>query len=98
MKLRLGRRAQQQIRRIEQWWVEHRAAPELFADELEQTFRHIASVRTAGIGWPTGRHPTLRRMLMPRTGNHVYFVVDEATGAVFVLAVWGAPRGAGPRL
>jgi hypothetical protein len=98
VKLRLGKRAQQQIRKIEQWWVEHRAAPELFTDELEQTFRHICSVRIAGIRWPTVRRPTLRRILMARTGNHVYFVVDDATRTVFVLAVWGAPRGAGPRL
>lgn len=35
---------------------------------------------------------------MPRTENHVYFQVDEATRTVHVLAVWGAPRGRGPRL
>ncbi len=68
MKLRVGKRAQKQAANIEQWWVEHRAAsPDLFAGELEQTFHHICSVRVAGVGWPTPRRPTLRRILMPRS-------------------------------
>jgi len=33
---------------------------------------------------------------MPKTHNHVYYAV-EATEVV-VLAVWGAPRGRGPKL
>ena len=78
MQLRIGRRAQQQAARIKQWWVEHReAAPDLFVDELEATFRFLCSERGAGVRWPTPRRPTLRRILLPRSKNHVYFVVDE---------------------
>jgi hypothetical protein len=40
----------------------------------------------------------LRRILMPRTENHVYFEVDEMTQTVHVLAVWGAPKGRTPKL
>ena len=35
---------------------------------------------------------------MPKTEHHVYFRVDETTATVHVLAVWGAPRGSGPKL
>jgi hypothetical protein len=79
--------------------VEHSpASPDLFTGELEQIFRHICSVRIAGVGWPTPRRPTLRRILMPRSQNHVYFVLHEWTQTVHVLAIWGAPRGTTPKL
>ncbi len=99
MKLRIGRQAQRQATRIERWWGEHRhAAGSLFADELERTFRLLCEVPGAGVPWPTARRPKLRRVLMPNTGNHIYLQVDEATQTVHVLAIWGAPRGRGPRL
>ncbi len=99
MKLRVGKRAQQQVKKIEAWWVEHRpAAPSLFLDELEGTFRYITEARDAGIRWPTPRRPTLRRILLPRTQHHVYFLIDEPTATVHVLAVWGAPRRMTPKL
>jgi hypothetical protein len=33
---------------------------------------------------------------MPRTQNHVYYVVRE--NEIIVLSVWGAPRAKGPKL
>jgi hypothetical protein len=99
VQLRIGKRAQGQAARIEQWWAEHReAAPGLFVDELEATFRFLCSERGAGVRWPTPRRPTLRRILMPRSKNHVYFMVDEAADVVRVLTIWGAPRGKAPKL
>jgi plasmid stabilization system protein ParE len=99
VKLRVGKRAQKQAANIEQWWVEHSpASPDVFAGELEQTFHHICSVRVAGVGCPTPRRPTLRRILIPRSQNHVYFVIHERTQTVHVLAIWGAPRGTVPTL
>jgi len=65
---------------------------------LEETFQRIREMPGSGVGWPTPRRPTLRRILMPRTQNHVYFRVDEAKLVVRVLAVWGAPKGEGPKL
>ena len=99
MKLRVGKRAQQQADKIEAWWAENRAdAPTLFIDELEETFRYICKVRAAGVGWPTPRRPNLRRILMSRTNNHVYVLTDEATETVHVHAIWGAPKGSTPKL
>ena len=99
MKLLVGKRAQRQADEIEVWWAENRpAAPTLFVDELEEAFRRICEMPSAGVGWPTPRRPTLRRILMPRTKNHVYFRVDETKQIIRVLAVWGAPKGEGPKL
>jgi plasmid stabilization system protein ParE len=84
---------------MEAWWAENRpAAPDLFAREFRGTLDEIRMMPGAGIAWPTLRRPTLRRILMPRTENHVYFRVDEKTQTVHVLVVWGAPRGTTPRL
>jgi len=99
VKLRVGKRAQQQANKMEAWWVENRPeAPTLFLDELEETFRYICNDKNAGVRWPTPRRPNLRRILMSRTKNHVYFVIDEATDTVHVHAVWGAPKGRTPKL
>jgi len=99
VKLRVGKQAQRQASRIEQWWLEHRpAAGALFIDEIDRTFRLLCETPGAGVRWPTARRPNLRRVLMPNTGNHVYFRVDEAKRTVHVLAIWGAPRGRTPNL
>ncbi|MBX3199608.1 MAG: type II toxin-antitoxin system RelE/ParE family toxin [Labilithrix sp.] len=99
MKLQVARRAQREADRIAAWWAANRpAAPTLFIDELEATFRRLCETPSPGVGWPTSRRPTLRRVLMPRTQNHVYFCVDEAKDVVRVLAVWGAPKGGRPKL
>lgn len=99
MKLRIGKRAQQQAERIENWWGEHRSeAPTLFTDEIEQVFKTICERSDAGVSWPTARRPKLRRILMPRTENHVYFQIDDDGDTVYVVSVWGGPRGATPKL
>ena len=99
MKLRVARKAQLQASRIEQWWDEHRPAADfLFADELDRTFRRLCETPNAGVRWPTARRPGLRRILMPNTGDHVYYEADEATQTVFVIAIWGAPRRRPPKL
>ena len=99
MKLQVGKRAQRQADKIEEWWAENRpAVATLFTDELEGTFETICERPRAGIAWPTPRRPTLRRILMPKTQNHVYFRVDESKQIIHVVGVWGAPRGGGPKL
>ncbi len=99
MKLEVGRRAQRQAQRIEEWWARNRPdVPDLFTDELAEVFLQITERRGVGVGWPTRRRPDLRRILMPKTGNHVYFRVDEKKQLVSVLAVWGGPRGTTPQL
>jgi plasmid stabilization system protein ParE len=99
VKLHLGKRARSHIEREEAWWAENRpAAPDLFAREFKEILEHIRSTPGAGVRWPTATRPSLRRILMPRTLNHIYFRVDDAKGVIRVLAVWGAPRERGPKL
>jgi hypothetical protein len=47
----------------------------------------------------TQRHAAAaRRVLLPRTKNHVYYEIDRKNGVLTILAVWGAPKGRGPKL
>jgi plasmid stabilization system protein ParE len=98
VKVKVAKRAEQQADRIEQWWKENRpSAPWTFTEELESTLRLICEMPGVGVRWPSAR-PGIRRVLMRKTEHHVYFRVDETRATVHVLAVWGAPRGRGPRL
>jgi hypothetical protein len=40
----------------------------------------------------------VRRLLLPRTHQHVYYEVNHDAGTVMIIAAWGAPRGRGPTL
>ncbi|MCC7386207.1 MAG: type II toxin-antitoxin system RelE/ParE family toxin [Deltaproteobacteria bacterium] len=89
--------ADEHVEQIESWWRENRdKAPNLFQDELS----HAVSVLAMGldVGRPYRRRgiPGLRRILLPKTRFHVYFVYDRSAGVVLIVEVWGAARGRGP--
>ena len=91
--------AERQADEMESWWRRHRPkAPGLFAGELAEGCRLIATMPTLGATYETKSGSVVRRVLMPKTRTHVYFNVDEERDVVIVLAVWGAPRRRGPRL
>lgn len=98
MQLWVSKQAQQQIEKIDLWWRENRPEAPGFLAELEATFRRLQDVPNHGHPWPTRRRPDLRRTLLHVTQNHVYYRVDAGTQTIRVLAVWGAPRGRGPKL
>lgn len=98
MRLWVSKRAQLQIEQIDQWWRENRPEAASFLAELESTFRRLQEMPEHGYPWPTRRRPELRRALLHDTQNHVYYWVDRPAQTIRVLAVWGAPRGRGPRL
>jgi plasmid stabilization system protein ParE len=99
VKLVLARRVVRQVEQKEAWWAKNRpAAPDLFAREFRDTLEHIRTTPGSGIGWPTPRRPGLRRILMARTQNHVFFLLDDETQTIHVLAVWGAVRERSPKL
>ena len=77
------------------WWRQHRpSAPGLFARELVEAAGLVA--QAPGIG-PVHRtidgHP-VRRLLLKKTRNHVYYVVEA--DRIVVHSVWGAVKGRGP--
>jgi hypothetical protein len=40
----------------------------------------------------------VRRVLMHKTGNHLYYVVDSDKDQIVVHSIWGGPKERGPKL
>jgi plasmid stabilization system protein ParE len=89
--------AEAQIRTIDDWWRENRrASPNLFIDELLHAFDTLAQAPLLGRPYRRSSVPGVRRLLLPATRHHVYYVPNDHD--VIILAVWHAERGAGPSL
>lgn len=79
MKVRLAAPAQEQADRIDRWWKDNRpAAPDLFARELAQAYSLLESVPDMGSPYVERHGAIVRRVLLPKTRNHVYYVIDRA--------------------
>jgi plasmid stabilization system protein ParE len=99
MKIEIARRASRQIERANNWWHENRPyAPSLFEEEFEWALHQLSVMPTAGVAYPTARRPLLRRLLLKKTGYHVYFALERGETVVVIHSAWGARRGRGPRL
>jgi len=95
VKVELSAEAQAQVDRIDAWWRENRqAAADLFAEEMEQALRTLAETPAVAVRY--GPKPSVRRLLLRRTHHHLYVIEESAR--VYVVAVWSAYRGRGPRL
>ena len=82
------------IAEIRAWWAANRLRnPRLFDGELWAVRRRLVASPRAGEPYPHPRVPGVRRLLMPRSRYHVYYVVDDTASCVWVLAVWHAERG-----
>jgi len=92
-------RARRRAAVVDAWWRKHReAAPDLFADELLEAAQILASRPHAGFAYASIGGSGIRRLLLPRTEQHVYYSIRDAESTVIVHTVWGARRGRGPRL
>jgi plasmid stabilization system protein ParE len=98
MNVRLTPRALADAKRMTAWWRHHRPdAADLFEQELDAALHRIAEAPNIGQPYEQpDRAIAVRRYLMPRSRNHVYYAVRAAE--IVVLTVWGAPRARGPRL
>jgi hypothetical protein len=97
MRFRFTPRAASEADREQAWWREHRPkAPDLFDEELEQAIGQIVHGPTVGTIYPCGFPDVVRRVLLTKTKNHVYFTVYD--GEIVILSIWGAPRRRGPKL
>jgi len=94
VKVELSAEAQAQVDQIDAWWRENRqAATDLFAEELEQALRTLSETPAVAVRY--GPKPSVRRLLLKRTHHHLYVIEEPAR--VYVVAVWSAYRGRGPR-
>ncbi len=71
-------------------------APSLFEQEFAAALDRIAQLPGSGKLYEEGDLGVpVRRVLLPKTLNHVYYAVDGQD--LVVLSVWGARHEAGPK-
>lgn len=97
--VRVAPKARTQIRTVNGWWVEHRPYnPSLFREELAAAAAQLRYSPRAAPLYESANFAEVRRVILPRTRYHLYYVVDEPRQSVRVLAIRHAARGAGPAL
>ena len=90
MKLFFTPQAERQAADMDLWWREHRpSSRDLFARELAEAGAMIVGTPAAGSAYLSRSGKPYRRVLMPRTKNHVYFEVVELVPLDEVLASGG---------
>jgi plasmid stabilization system protein ParE len=67
-------------------------------DDLERAFELIATQPGIGARARNPKKEGVRRLLLSRTGYHLYYQVNAELGQVEVLAVWHSRRQRGPSI
>lgn len=97
--VRISAAAAEQAAHFDAWWSENRpSAPGLFALEFANAVSLLGVAPGAGARFQRSAVPGVRRIVLQRTRNLVFYVYVRATNTVHILAVWGGPRGADPDL
>lgn len=96
MNIKFTPRASSRIEFVSEWWrTERPDASGLFLDELNAALRQIEFMPNSGQIYPRKSYQ-VRRVLLPRTRNHLYYRVH--VDHVEVLGIWSAVTERSPRL
>ncbi len=99
MKVWFTPRARRRALLVGAWWRANRpAAPKLFEQELADAKQRLSVQPNLGHVYEIVGDRTMRRLLLPKSEQHLYYSVDETTETVAVITIWGARRGRGPKL
>ena len=99
MKVRFSPRAQRRVKLVAMWWRRNRpSAPTLFDDELNAVVEALKNQPALGAEYQMRGGDIVRRTLLKKSAQHVYYSVDETNGVIVIYSVWGARRGRGPKL
>lgn len=98
MKLVLLEEAQREFEHQDTWWRTNRDAQDLFVQEFTAILHQISVTPGLGQRYRLSRGKLIRRVLMSKTGCHVYYFHDEEQALIEVHSIWGARRRRGPRL
>ena len=99
MKLLFSPQAEQDADKVDAWWRKHRAsARDLFAEELSTACNQILRTPLMLKPYCERNGVVIRRCLLRKTEQHVYYEVDLESELLTVLRVWGARRRSGPKM
>ena len=90
--------AQRRFEAEDEWWREHRDAKELFVEEFARTLEQLSATPGMGRRYRLARGKRILRVLMKKTGCHVYYFHDHERDLIEVHSIWGARRERGPKL
>ncbi len=98
-RIQLTDEARRQLVEIEAWWAANRpSAPELLLRELDRAISLLSVMPMAGKAYLRSTSASYRRLLLRRSRFHLYYVIDETSQVVMIMAIWNAVRGHGPML
>jgi plasmid stabilization system protein ParE len=67
-------------------------------EEFERCVTLLESTPDVGTSFHRTSIPGVRRLVMKKTRHFVYYIHDAAREIVYVIAVWGTPKGGDPVL
>lgn len=88
--------ALQQVRRLDDWWREHSARPEIFYHDLSEAIDMLSMLPAIGTPYRSSPLSGVRRLYLSRLTSHLYYTYDERE--VIIRALWHARLGSGPDL
>ena len=98
MKIEIGKRAQQLVKRENSWWLENADYPLTFENEFEAVLLRLLEMPMLGTPYPTAKRPHLLRVLLPKSKCHVYYTLERDRTLIVIHSLWGACRKRGPKL
>jgi len=98
MRVKLSKRAENAVRRIDAHWHANADHRDVFRSEMAEVVEFLETVSTPGTPCPTKKHPGLKRILLEKSKCHIYFEINERQALVDVIAVWDGRRERAPKL
>lgn len=97
--VRISVTAAEQARQLDDWWSANRPlAPALFARELTNAVALLSVAPGAGARFQRSSTPGVRRIVLQKTRNLVFYTYSKDQDIVHIIAVWGSPKGTEPPL
>jgi plasmid stabilization system protein ParE len=98
-RLKLLRRASNQISEAAAWWAKNRpSAPKALVRDLRQALRAIAEQPNAGRSVKSAKFQNVRTVHLSRVRYYLYYRFNVDDDSVEILAFWHSSRGSEPPL
>lgn len=81
---------------VSRWWRENGSQPDLFDREMLAALERLKKSPSSGTLYATLDGSDVRRVLLKRSKQYVYYRVVEDEDVVAILLVWGTKRGKPP--
>lgn len=97
MKVKFSPRASRRVKIVARWWRENRpTAPTVFDEELRAVIERLKSEPNLGSKYEVLGGKLIRRTLLSKRAQNVYYAVDDEAAVIVIHTVWGARRGRAP--